>query len=232
MAKGSDIAIVPARVIEAREAKGLSQGDLAERTGMSQQGIASIESGESKRPRKMLELARALGRSEAWLFGQDEQSSAGLVDIAPKPNASFPPRYEKFPDTAIKILGQTVGGANGRFILNGQEIGRVFAPPDLVGVEGAYAVQVYGTSMEPKFEAGETVWLHPTKPVRAGDYVVAQIYGDDDDVVYSYIKRFVSRSAKVLRLYQLNPDEGEPHELAFDADRVFSVHKIVFQALV
>jgi len=46
----------------------------------------------------------------------------------------------------------------------------------------------------------------------------------------SYIKRFTSQSSKVLRLYQYNPDEGEQHDLEFDADTVFSVHKIVFKA--
>ena len=149
-----------------------------------------------------------------------------------EPNASFPPKYKKFPDGSVPLLGQTVGGANGKFVLNGQEVSRVFCPPDLEGVDGAYAVQVYGTSMEPKFEAGETVWLHPFAPVRSGDYVVAQIHTKDGEPPESYIKRFVSRSSQVLRLNQLNPEEGESREMEFPADKVVAIHKIVFHALV
>lgn len=165
---------------------------------------------------------------DIWALGAPRSAPRS----SPTPNASFPPRYQKFPDETVPLLGQTVGGPNGRFILNGQEISRVFCPPDLAGVDGAYAVQVYGTSMEPKFEAGETVWLHPWTPVRSGDYVVAQILTQDGEPPESYIKQFVSQNSKVLRLKQFNPEEGEKQEMEFPADRVFSVHKIVFHALV
>lgn len=80
--------------------------------------------------------------------------------------------------------------------------------------------------------AGETAWIDPTAPVRSGDDVVVQILGNEGDPPSSYVKRFVSLSGKRLRLYQYNPDEGEKHELEFDADRVFSIHKIVFHAMV
>ncbi|MNT75799.1 hypothetical protein D3C72_2147250 [compost metagenome] len=61
--------------------------------------------------------------------------------------------------------------------------------------------------------------------------MIAQLIEDGEgNPVESYIKRFESRSSRVLRLYQYNPDEGEERELEFDADRVFSVHKIVFKA--
>ncbi|WP_017993903.1 LexA family transcriptional regulator [Rhizobium leguminosarum] len=150
-----------------------------------------------------------------------------------KPNASFPPRYQAFPgDQSLPLLGQTVAGPNGRFVLNGTEVGRVFTPPMLEGVEGAYAVRVYGTSMEPRYYAGETVWLNPHEPVRQGDDVVVQIITDEENGRESYIKRFISKSAKATRLWQHNPDEGERNELEFETDKVFSVHKIVFHATV
>jgi phage repressor protein C with HTH and peptisase S24 domain len=102
----------------------------------------------------------------------------------------------------------------------------------LEGVEGAYAVRVYGTSMEPRYFAGQTVWLNPHEPVRQGDDVVVQILTDEENGRESYIKRFVSQSSKVTRLYQYNPEEEEAHELEFETDKVFSVHKIVFSANV
>lgn len=202
------------------------------------------ESGQRGIVRAADQYAKAYRVSPAWLLtgegkGPDGEVFAPLptaepTTIKPKPNASFPPRYQEFPqDHSIPLLGQTAGGPNGRFILNGTEIGRVFCPPMLEGVEGAYAVLVYGTSMEPRFFAGETVWVNPHLPVRAGDDVIAQILEDGEEhPVDSYIKQFVSKSSRALRLKQYNPDEGESHNLEFDADKVFSVHKIVFHATV
>lgn len=60
------------RVAAAREALGLSQGDLAKIVGMRQQGIGSIENGDVERPRKLRELARALRKSEEFLLYGEE----------------------------------------------------------------------------------------------------------------------------------------------------------------
>jgi len=67
-----DLPVIAVRLKEAREAAGLSQADLAERVGMKQTGIGSIEAGESARPRKLLELARAVSRSPHWLLGEED----------------------------------------------------------------------------------------------------------------------------------------------------------------
>lgn len=86
--------------------------------------------------------------------------------------------------------------------------------------------------MEPRFKAGETVWINPHEPVRAKDDVVVQLLTDgEDQPTESYIKEFRSQSSKVLRLWQHNPDEDESHEMVFDNEDVFSVHKIVFHAV-
>ncbi len=172
----------------------------------------------------------ALARNEAVPIQRQE---VGLTPKKNTPNASFPPRYQSFSsDSSVPVMGQSVAGPNGRFILNGTEVGRVFMPPMLEGIEDAYAVRVYGTSMEPRYFAGQTVWLNPQEPVRQGDDVVVQIITDEENGRESYIKRFVSRSSKVTRLYQYNPEEGESHDLTFDTETVFSIHKIVFSANV
>lgn len=229
MSDSTELPKVAVRLKLAREAADLSQPQLADRVGMSQQGIQSIEAGKVIRPKKLREIARAVGRSEEWLLGLDEGETA----METPSNASFPPQYQAFPQSRVPLLGQTSAGANGRFILNGQDASAVFCPPVLEGIRGAYAVLVYGESMEPKFEAGETVWLHPYLPVRRGDYVVAQILEDEDrEEMGSYIKQFVSQSGTKLVLRQFNPGEGESELLEFSASKVFSVHKIVFHQLV
>ena len=177
------------------------------------------------------ELTQAAEVLRAQRLARDEAAEA-VVRNMPTPNASFPPRYQRFQaDRRVPLYGQTEAGPNGKFVMNGAIIADVFCPPGLENVPDAYAVRVYGTSMEPRYKAGETVWLNPQLPVRAGDDVVVQLKPEfDGDEMASYIKEFRSRSSKILKLWQHNPEEGEPKELVFDNDDVFSVHKVVHHA--
>lgn len=56
------------RVKNKRDALGLTQGQLAEKAGTSQQSIEQLEAGKTKRPRYLPELARALGVTIEWLL--------------------------------------------------------------------------------------------------------------------------------------------------------------------
>ncbi|PWE52328.1 repressor protein C [Metarhizobium album] len=231
------------RLVEARIAAGFSRrSDALNRfTSWSPSTYASHELGRRRFDSDFAEkYAVAFKVPVSHLLAHDLYSAeetkptSNIVRLQrPRPNASFPPIYQSFnTESTLPLLGQTTGGPNGRFILNGSEVGRVFCPPMLEGVEGAYAVRVFGTSMEPRFKAGETVWINPHEPVRAKDDVVVQLLTDgEDQPTESYIKEFRSQSSKVLRLWQHNPDEDESHEMVFDNEDVFSVHKIVFHAV-
>ncbi|WP_262577036.1 helix-turn-helix transcriptional regulator [Agrobacterium tumefaciens] len=218
--------------------------ELAETIGVSSTMLSRMKP-NTKEPRKISlqeiegiarffqELPPGYEEMASWLNPSNDLPAQPSAP-RPKPNASFPPRWQAFPgDVSIPLRGQISAGPNGRFIMNGQDIARVFCPPGLEGVEGAYAVQIQGTSGEPRFYHGETAWANPHARYRKGDDVIVQILGDfEDDEVSSYIKRFESQSADVLRLYQYNPGPGEAHELEFPTDKVFSIHKVVFHALL
>ena len=71
------------RVKERREALGITQTELAEKVGIKQQSIASIENGETKNPRKIFELATALKCSMQWLkTGEHESNATSLEGIS------------------------------------------------------------------------------------------------------------------------------------------------------
>lgn len=222
-------------VIHRLEELGLGTVEAAKKGDLERTFIRDITEGKKRtvQAANLEKLAKAL-RLDPIALARHEAVPLADEDVrqpAARPNASFPPKYQSFAnDGYTPVLGQSVAGPNGRFILNGSEVARVFTPPMLEGVEGAYAVRVYGTSMEPRYEAGETVWLNPNEPVRRGDDVVVQLITDEENGRESYIKRFISLNSHVLRLWQHNPDEGESRELEFDASRVFSVHKVVFHA--
>lgn len=226
-----------AQFVAIREKTRLSQADFAKLLGYkgasSLQRYASADTHSGKYLGGDL-LERMLERlpGNYGITEEEVRALGGPATAAPSPatNVSFPPKYEAFPEGSVPVLGQTIMGPNGRFVLNGQEIDRVFMPPTLAGVDGAYAVRVYGTSMEPRLREGMTVWLHPREIARSGDDVVVQVRTNDGDGFESYLKEFVSKSSKVLRLKQLNPGPGETADIEIEADRVFSIHKVMFYA--
>lgn len=124
----------------------------------------------------------------------------------------------------IPLYGQAVGGDDGQFPLNGSRITDINAPPALAEVAGAYAVMVVGSSMEPRYFAGEAVFINPRLPVRPGDFVVAQIGAEvEGDSPLAYVKRYLGRSKKAVQFEQFNPRR----EISFPNDRVVSIHRIV-----
>jgi phage repressor protein C with HTH and peptisase S24 domain len=125
--------------------------------------------------------------------------------------------------TWIPVYGHALGGKDGEFILSGNEVSEVLAPPSLSHIPDAYAVYVVGNSMEPRYFAGETVFVNPRLPISRGAFVVAQISSAQDDVPLAYVKRFVSQDSRRLRLEQYNPKKV----LEFSVSTVVTVHRIV-----
>lgn len=123
----------------------------------------------------------------------------------------------------IPVYGSAVGGIDGEFALNGSFLYEVLAPPSLSPVSGAYAAQVSGDSMEPRYFDGEVVFIDPTRRVKRGDFVVAQIILEEEGTKLAYIKRFVRHNAEELVLEQYNP----PKQLKFKHENVHSVHFVV-----
>ena len=129
-----------------------------------------------------------------------------LLLAAPKPNADY--RGAVKITTWIPVYGQAVGGKDGEFILNGNQVSEVLAPSSLSSVPNAYAVYVVGDSMEPRYFAGETVFVNPRLPISRGAFVVAQISGGEETVPHAYIKRFVSQELKASAAGAIQPKKG------------------------
>lgn len=244
----------PNRIKEIRARRGLTLEQLEEATGISASYLSRMEAGTRNLSVKNLELiAKALHTQPAQLLHvehvrpsdqtQEEADNLRLVD--PDFNAvgqdlrenPFPPlpvpngdigEAVRFPRRRLPVYGMAVAGDDGRFELNGQRIADVLCPPGLENVRDAYAVYVHGSSMEPRYYPGETVWVHPHKPVSRGDFVVAQIRNDEPgEPPLGFVKQFISRNSRELLLEQFNPPEGQDRIMRFPADRVISVHKIV-----
>ena len=213
------------RLRVAREQAGFSRAsDAARAMGIEEPTYLGHENGSRGLSRAAPRYARFFGVSLDWLIDgrRDAARAAEPLLAAPPRNAELggPAR---FGGARIPAYGQAVGGRDGEFILNGNRIVDVLAPPSLQGVPDAYAVYVVGDSMEPRYFAGEAVFVNPRLPVRRGDFVVAQIAVEPGEPPHAYVKRFVARDARMLRLEQFNPKKT----LQFPVGRVISVHRII-----
>lgn len=168
----------------------------------------------------MLEL---VGLGDPPIEAADVLKLAGPEFVAKTPpNAAVGSPYS-LRSSKIPVYGQAVGGSDGRFVMNGEKLDEVLAPPILNDVSGAYAVYVYGDSMEPRYYDGEVVYVDPRRRPRKGEFLVAQIQSGDGGPPLAFVKRFVRWTDKVLILEQFNPTE----ELSFPSEDVVSVHLIV-----
>lgn len=70
------------RLRYARERMGLSQSELARRTGLRPQAIQFIEAGRVQRPRNLLDLAQVLAVNPEWLLFGRGTVEAGVREAA------------------------------------------------------------------------------------------------------------------------------------------------------
>lgn len=124
----------------------------------------------------------------------------------------------------LPVLGMAEGGPDGWNLWNGEVIQYVPRPANLIGVPGAYAVYITGSSMSPRYEAGEIVHVHPAKPTQPGAYVLVQRKpAQDGDPPLAIIKRLVKRSGDKVTLEQFNPEK----QFTIPANSIHTMHRVV-----
>jgi phage repressor protein C with HTH and peptisase S24 domain len=143
---------------------------------------------------------------------------------------SIPVRVDRPPSHAgdkIPVFGLGKAETAGLFQWNGQTVDHVSRPPQLVGAPEAYAVYVDGSGMEPRYYAGEIIYVHPGKPVTLGAFVVAQVRPESEgEVPRAFIRRLIKRNASKMTFEQFNP----PKEVDIKASDILSMRKIVGSA--
>ena len=81
--------------------------------------------------------------------------------------------------------------------------------------------------MEPRYYAGEIVYVHPAKPVTLGAFVLVQVKAETEDgTARAFIRRLVKRGSSKITFVQLNPEK----EVDVKASDVLGMHKIVGSA--
>lgn len=218
------------RLRQAREAKFKYASEAAAALGVTPSTYRAHENGQNAFYLDEAKVyAKKFGVDPLWLMAEDaiasndnSRVSSGPIEV-PEPSNASKTGVQIVRGPKIPLYGAAVGGEDGEFVLNGNHLDDIFAPPSLSGIGEAYAVQITGSSMEPRYEDGETVFVNPKRRPVKNDYVIAEIHVDENNPPLAYIKRLVRRTDKELVLEQFNP----PKKLTFDGHLVKSCHYVL-----
>ena len=206
------------RLKEARSKAGFGTArEAAEALGIKYPTYAGHENGSRGLTQSLETYAKRFKVSLDWLL-----TGNGNQVETPKPNAAILGSITFDNKKTMPVYGQAVAGVDGEFVLNGNILYEIICPPQLCDIKNAYGVVVSGSSMEPRYFDGETVYINPMRRVRSGDFVVAQVQMDEFSLPHAFVKRLVRHNSQELVLEQYNP----PKELVFPHDHVVSVHYI------
>jgi phage repressor protein C with HTH and peptisase S24 domain len=133
---------------------------------------------------------------------QDDRRPASSPDLQPDHRRATESANVVTEQENLPVYGYVAGKGEEEvfFIDQGHEMTRTLRPNILRGVTDAYAVDVYGDSMSPKYEPGNRLWVAPRRPYRAGDDVIIQLDGER-----AVIKRVVRKADKCLIVRQFAP---------------------------
>jgi phage repressor protein C with HTH and peptisase S24 domain len=194
---------VGTKIKEARERRGLSQEQLGDAVGLSQNAIAKVESGETKRSRFLARIARAVGLDPKEV-DPDVGDTAILLNYRPPP--------EFLGERDLPVFTAAEGGP-GEIILDVQPIDHVPRPWYLRGVRDGFAVVVSGESMLPVYEPGDMAIINPKAPIMRGkDAILLAGSPDVEGPTRASIKRITRWTAKEWFVHQFNPPEGQTHD--------------------
>jgi phage repressor protein C with HTH and peptisase S24 domain len=222
------------RIVQARKDVGLTQRQVGDHFGVTANAISLWEKDETApSAARIEELAKLLNVTFTWLatgegdmrlilHGDPNQPAPRLhrardVQTTPLPSRNTMPQN-------LPVLGVTAGGDGGDFDLNGETIDYLLRPPGLAGVRDAFALFVISDSMYPRFAQGETVFVHPHRPVRPGDDVVVELKAPEGQALHCYLKRLVKRTASELVLEQFNPPR---RDIRIPVAKVRNVYRIL-----
>jgi transcriptional regulator with XRE-family HTH domain len=213
-----------------REGKGLSRAQLAAKMGVHHNTIQKWEEAERKLTVDWItKLAPHLGTTvtEFLEVAPKETKSVNQhqIDTVKEPVIGPSNVYapEKWPRD-LPVMGIGECGPDGWSLWNGDIIQMAPRPPFLAGIPKGYAVYAIGSSMEPRYQAGELVYINPAKPPEPGCYVLVQIKpAHDGEAPRALLKRLVRRSGSKVTLEQFSP----PKKFEIRASDIVSMHRVV-----
>ncbi|GAA4247474.1 helix-turn-helix domain-containing protein [Azospirillum formosense] len=214
---------------EIREARGLSQEQVAEMAGTSQPQIYKLEKGlRSMTLDWAAKLARVLDVPVANLLEDADKGdhiSAALERFVRGHEGSFravsakrlsdePHQAQQRSSATMPVYAETWRG------LAEEPIDEIARPVNLATARDPYALQVTSETMMPRFRPGQILHVAPKKPPVPGAGVVVQMQGGE-----MRLAEFVRRTGDGFTLREYHP---EPREFqVFQTELDGNLHTVV-----
>lgn len=177
---------------ERREARGMSQEELAKKAGTTQQNVGRIEAGKIRHSRYVAPMLEALGT---------DLSKALPAVVEP---GQIIPKELLVGDNDFPIFAAAEGG-EGATIINYDPLDYVKRPAPLLHVKEGYGVVMVEESMIPAFWPGDIALVNPRQPPRRGKN--ALFLGPEGQTVRALVKQYEGQSGGEWRVSQWNPRE-------------------------
>lgn len=217
------IVAIGAAIKLARKRRGLKGRHIAEAVGTTVGSVGNWENGQN-RPSSdnLFKIAATLGvDAEALAKGQvlyrsnpDSLSDAEVItDMQVIPHGP----------SDIPQLGVVAGGSDGGFTFNGKDPSYIKRPAGLLDEPRAFALQIIGDSMVPRYEPGEIIFCDARTP-EIGDYVVVETFPEQDgEMSKAFVKKLVRRTKTAIVVEQFNPAK----ELTFNPYAIKHLWRVV-----
>jgi phage repressor protein C with HTH and peptisase S24 domain len=209
------------RLLKLVESQGITLETASTRSGLDRSYLRKMldRPGASPRGETLQKIAAGLGVSATWLLTGDESTKHNEV----RPAFTTLPERGSMPND-VPVLGTAAGShLRGAFQLSADPVDYVRRPPALSGAKDIYALFVEGTSMEPQYNPGDLVYIHPHKPPRFGDAVIIQCSNGADGEMEATIGILAKRTAEAITIRKHNPAA----EIQIKRSTILEVHKVL-----
>lgn len=218
--------------------KGFTPKSLSLAAGLNETYVRDILVGKSKNPAtsKVAKLADLLECTLEELSGRSNAAKpeaaydpTNPLGIAPAEEVRYAPGVTLPPPGPrdVPIYGTAQCGPEGEFVWDGNSnlaVDIVPRPAALATLRNVFAVYAVGDSMMPWCEPGDTVFIHPDREPRNGDYVLVEFRDHPgDEQKKAVIKRLVGRRHGAVIVSQYNP----PKEREFPEELVEHVWRVI-----
>lgn len=220
----TEISPAARRLKQLREEAGLAMREVAEALDWPLTRYQHYED-RYRRAHLPLDFMRAL----APIFESRGVPAAELLALAGLADSEIPrsARQRRMASAAIAggavgsrdlpVLGAVKGGAEGFYFNEGEAKEYLVRPPTLDGVANGFALYVEGESMEPRYFAGEILYVNPNRPITRNCFVAVELADGQ-----GMIKQFLRRSDEHVMLHQFNP----PKDIRVPVENVKRIYRI------
>ena len=220
----SEVSEVARRLKELREQAGLTMRAVSDALGWS---LTRYQHYEDRYKRKYLpfELARAL---EDMFVRQGVVSGAVLQLAGLDSGQSVPARHAAAAQRPVSLnagAGQRDlpvhstfrEGGDGFWFVEGDAKEFVERPANLRGVANAFALYADGESMQPRYFAGELLFVNPNRPITPNCFVAIEMSNGSGQV-----RQFLRRTHDGIFVRRLHPEQEQRLPVA-DVRRMYRI---------